>query len=51
MEKRLDELETRFQKQIDALGTQLEEMHRTMTETRRRQVDVETFALKLSKKK
>ena len=51
MEKRIDELEKRLQAQINAMGTALEEMHRTMRETAHRQKDLEAFALKLSKKK
>jgi prefoldin subunit 5 len=48
MEKRIDELEKRFQKQINALAKELETMHRTMTETAHRQKDLESFTLKLS---
>jgi uncharacterized coiled-coil protein SlyX len=51
METRIDELEKRFQEQINALGSTLEEMHRALKENERRQKDLEAFALKLSKKK
>ena len=47
MEVRIDDL----QKQINALAKDLESMNRTVTELTRRQKEVESFAVKISKKK